>query len=177
MPDNIIEKIKKVKALADSGTDGVAIEAQRRLLLLLEKYDIEYEDIFNEDVLHEHDIYVKKPHMFLFCQIYGMVVKDYEARPVKRYVRGRSKKVINVTDFEFIQIMNMYEFYLAQYKKEEAKQLKMLHVAFCTKNHLLVESNKDDNYETPYDMSDIETILSMMNSMESRHYHKQIQNQ
>lgn len=120
--DEIIEKLKKIKRLADSGIEGERITAQQILKKLLIEHNLTIEDITQEG---NENIYVFKKIVTssdfkLFSQIF-MMIKNINTM---RYSRRKSEVVVSCRKDQAETISDMYAFHRKQLKKELKKNRK-----------------------------------------------------
>ena len=83
-----------------------------------------------------------------------------------------------LTTREFVDLNNMLEFYLKEWKKELKQHCNDLFSAFINKNNLFANSIPDDDEEkkiTPEEFERILRVSNLMSTMERKHYRKQIE--
>ena len=149
----ILDRIMKVKALADRGTDGERTAAKRLLDELMEKYHIDEDNIDTD----------KKDHYFidtgdslfskLFFQLYlskfgtNRSVWSIDKMPKKEkqfmanmgFGDKNANHAIECTKAEFLEVKMLFEIY----KNDLNKQLDTFMYAYYSKNDLLVPANQD----------------------------------
>lgn len=81
---------------------------------------------------------------------------------------------------EYAELSNLYEWHKAQLKKEIDKVIIDFSEAYCIKHSLTNHSNDDDDTEdskplTAEEKRRIYRVLSLTESVEDTHYHKQIE--
>lgn len=150
--NEIIEKLKKVRALANNGTDGEMGNAQARLEELMRKYSItdkdleekESVDFYMIDANEQTQLAVQIIHTF-----FSPKMKIYDIRKMKRRDRkllfetdhgsSNGNIAIESTKSDFLQIVFLYETYLEDYKK----QLAAFEYAYYSANNLLPKAPTD----------------------------------
>ena len=160
--DKIINRIMKVKALADRGTDGERAAAEKLLKELMDKYGITEADIDSEKVDY-HMLKTGSEQMFiqLFSQIFhlrfGKQAKFADIRKMSKkdkrimseagYGDKDSDVAFECTYAEFIETKAVFDIFKADY----IKQLDVFQYAYFDKNDLLLpcddempESSEDD---------------------------------
>ena len=126
--DNIKEKLKKIKELADKGVDGEAIAAQAQLEKLLEKHGLTIEDLFTEKKT-ERGFKVKNEELTIFVQVLCSIVGN-RIKETYNYKGKKSVIYLELTDIEYIDVSQQYEFHKNQLAKEKKKTLKDLEIAY-----------------------------------------------
>jgi hypothetical protein len=139
MSDRILELAKKLKALAERGVGGERINAVEQLKRLIEKYQLDLEDINSVRLQYrvfkfdEHNELHKK----FVKQIIAAVVGDKEF-----YYAGliHNNWTVEIDDFQYVEIAEKLDFYWPIFNSE----MDVFYNAFIKKNDLalVVEENK-----------------------------------
>lgn len=160
--DKIIDRIMKVKALAERGTDGERAAAEKLLKELMEKYGITDADIDSEKVTY-HLLKTGSEQMFiqLFSQIFHLRFGKHSKFADIRKMPKKDKRIMSDAGFgdkdadvafectyaEFIETKAVFDIYKADF----IKQLDVFQYAYFDKNDLLLpydgekaKSSKDD---------------------------------
>jgi len=184
--EDIINKILKVKALADRGTEGEKKNAERMLNDLMQKYGISDEEIDVE----KQDIYIidTENPMFLqlFVQIYHMNYgRDREILDGSKMKKNLKKQwaaygfgdpngdiLIRCTRAEFIEVKMLFELY----KEDLKKQYDTFLYAYFMKNNLLVARNDNDAPDTNDDIEKAIKAMQMSAAIEKKEIYKMIEN-
>lgn len=166
------EKLKKLKALAERGVGGEKETAMKLYRELMEKYEIEEEEILSE---------VLKVHWFgyrtdieeeLLLQVFYKVTGSRQySRYINRYSR-RKKRGCVCTEIEAAEIKLLFEFYRNELKRE----LETFIAAFISGNRIYpdktarcYEERKDDDREpTPEEMRQMKKAQFMALMMDKR---------
>ena len=164
---NKAELLKKVKALADRGTDGEKESAQDILTRLMEKYDIVEQEIEEERRSMVFFAYSQKIESKLLNQIIYMVTGSVGYGCVGASSRRSRKKLgADVTAAERLEIEANYEFFKAAMQAE----LDIFFSAFVNKNDLFPSLEKIKEEESapkaPADRERALKINAMMNGMD-----------
>lgn len=186
--DAIIEKILKVKALADRGTEGEKKNAERMLAELMKKYNISESDIDTQKT----DIYLldteDKMFLQLFVQLYHLNYgRDREildgTKIPKRlrkewsefgYGDANGNIAIRCTKAEFIEIKLLFDLY----KEDLKKQYDTFLYAYFIKNDLLVPPTEEESKQKSSD-DDIQKAIKAMqmsNGIDKKEIYKMIEN-
>lgn len=184
--DKIIDRIMKVKALAERGTDGERAAAEKLLKELMDKYGITEADIDSEKVEY-HLLKTGSEEMFmqLFSQIFHLRFGRHAQIVDIRKMSKKDKKILSdaglgdkdaevafqCTYAQFIEIKAVFDLYKADF----IKQLDVFQYAYYQKNDLLIP--RDD--EMPDSTEDeIKTALQaarMSMGIEKKKVHKMIE--
>ena len=108
--EKVIDKLRKLKAMADSGTDGGAINAGNLFKTLIAKYGIQESDLYTDDNRVEAYGFTKLDNeceLTLFCQIVGKVMGKYD-----EIVAYSDALVVQCTLTQRLEISEMFNFYL-----------------------------------------------------------------
>lgn len=177
--DRIIDKIKKLKELVDRGVDGEVLAAKRAIEQLCEKYDINIEELFEEEKkLYTFKIkYNNKFEQQLLFQCYSKVTN----RKKISYYRSKSKPNIiefELTHIEYIDLIGMFEFYRKAWDKTIKSSLKDLFDAFISKNHISYDNDQEDDNSEPLTFEEWKRLIriqDLMSTMEVSSYRKQLE--
>lgn len=171
--DAIIEKIKKIKRLADEGFAGEAKAAQFQLEKLLEKHNLSIEDLFEERI-ERRMFKVPKGYKQLFIQTLSSIIGD-RYKGIWTYKRKPSEYYVELTDVEYIDCEQAWSFHHSQLKKELAKSKAVLEKAYYHK-HVLFNNDYVSTGEEKQTMT-LEEYLAMkaqMNNLENVSLKKQL---
>jgi hypothetical protein len=173
MDDKIIDKLKKINALAERGFAGEAKAAKRQLEKLMEKYGLTIDDIMDEKKT-ERVFKVPRAMDQLFVQVLTSVISD-RFRDVWNYRGETTLKRIDLTDMEFVDIEQSWSFHSKQLKKEIAKSKKLLESAYYQKHDLFNCNPKESNSKgSKLSLKELEALFRMMDNLESVTLHKQL---
>jgi hypothetical protein len=169
----IIEKLKKVKELADRGEAGEALVAREKLHILLNKYGLSIEDL--EDVqIHQYKFkYVTAAEMDIIIQCLTKVLD--KPRLSYSYYKDKKKEFfVKMTEWQYIEAKGLIEFHVKQFRKELKAQMKALVSAYVNKHDLFSQTKSDDpgREMTPEEM---ERLISIYNSLGDKFFQKQLQ--
>lgn len=173
--DSIMEKLRKIKALMDGGEAGEVEAARLALERLMEANGLTWDDIMDERRTTREFKYSNKREMALMMQLivklFGSTSEIY-----KKGTFNREAKVVflDMTDVEYIDMKNQWEYYRKAWNSYLEKSMKELLSAFVMKFDLYDSTPKEDeNYERP-DFETIMRIRMMSEGVESEPYAKMI---
>ena len=184
--EDIINKILKVKALADRGTDGEKKNAERMLNDLMTKYGISDEEI-DVEKREAYLIDIENPFFLqLFVQVYhvnyGRDREILDASKLKKSVRKEwasygygdpnGDVIIKCTKAEFIEVKMLFELF----KEDLKRQYDTFLYAYFMKNDLLVSRTDDDAPDSKDDIKKALKAYEMSKGIEKKEIHKMIEN-
>ena len=181
--DEILDRIRKVQALAKQGSDGERQSAEARLKEMIEKYHISLDEV-DED---KEEVFWYRCKGEDWDQIFGQVAAVMGCRKFIYLKPGdtsnRAKKLresawdrprgtnaaIICTYLKFIEITTAYELYQKSYNKQKEAFI----YAFLMRNQLLPAS--DGDYQpTPEEIEMADRAAHMAVSIEKVNTHKQL---
>lgn len=180
----IIDRVMKVKALADRGVAGERIAAQQLLETLMKKYKIDEADLNIEKT----DFYIIDAGDFFFKELFNQLyhVKFGLNRPVwniekmpkktKREWAGlgfgdeTANVAIECTKSEFIEVKTLFEIY----RRDLREQWRTFIYAYFYKNNLLAPSDPDKEYSDDYKERALKAVL-MSRFIDKKEVHKMIE--
>lgn len=144
--NTIIEKLLKIKELAERGYKGEATQAQAQLEKLLRKYNLTIRDLEKEETQSFFIPYSNPSERRILSQIISMYNLDPYTVSTTKIVKGKPKKrfirnlAIYCNAFTYSEIIHAYTFYRAEFKKS----LEDFTSAFIHKNKLFPATPKTD---------------------------------
>lgn len=170
--ESIRGRLLKIKALAENGYEGEAKAARHLLEKVLEKHNMTFEDLAQEE-LKKREFRVPRDMNYLFAHVVAQIIGAKRARKITYYTNKPSMKYCEVTDLEYLEIANMFDFHFRQLKKEIEKQKKLTTTAYIYKHKLTVDDGRvSDSSST--NTKDLLTIVSLMKNMDNVYYRKQL---
>ena len=174
--DRIIDRLKKLLALAERGEQGEADNARRMLEAELRRHGLTLDDIRSERKSTRVLKYCSNEELQLIIQI----ILNYsgstsETFKEARYNARKREIYIELSDMEYVDISNMCDFFKAQYRKERKRLLHDMIMAFVQK-HSLYDSTpqeRPDN-DREFDWDKLMRILAISSTMEDVTFRKQI---
>lgn len=173
--ERLLQKIKRVQALAERGVGGEKESAATLLETLMKRYDISEADIATERVELRWFRYKTELECRLLNQIIYTVTGKCPAGCVGAYTGRKHKKVgIECTDAERLEIEISFEFYNAAMQTE----LERFYSAFLIKNQIFPPPGKSEiDIPTPEERSDEEEfkLSAMLAGMDEHTRRKMIE--
>lgn len=180
--DELLDKIRKIQALAERGVDGERISAQNRLVEIMEKYGISWEEIDNEEKRLIWYSAKGKDWKMLIKQLLGInkirfaIIESTDrtkrAKRVRDYYQPRRGEnvVMECTYSKFIELTTAYEIFQRSFDEHYESFV----YAFLDKNHLLGEADADHE-PTPEEEKLYERAIMMKRGIEKAEINKQIE--
>lgn len=187
--ESIIERLLKIKALAEQGIGGERSAAERLLNSLMEQYGISPEDL-DSDVVEYHLAYIGEQRLDwrLFSQIahklhegcLGKVrIADLRKAPAglkKTWAEaGLGPKNSNVglrcTKAKFVEVMSTFEIY----REDMHQQENNFFYAYLDKNNLLLKPDGDQPELTEEEVKKLMAAALMAKGIERKEIYKQIE--
>lgn len=175
--DSIMEKLRKIKALMDRGEAGEAENARIALERLLAANGLTWDDVTDEHRTTREFKYSNEREMALMMQLivrlFGSTSEIYKKGTFHR----KAKLVfLDMTDVEYIDMKNQWEYYRKAWKSYLERSMKELLSAFVMKFNLYDSTpEEDENRERP-DFETLMRIRMMSEGIESAPYAKMIEN-
>lgn len=176
--ESIKSKILKLKALAERGEKGEAINAQRLLDKLLGQYGITLDEVIEKTEERKWYKFAcrKKYEHKLLHQCYFKALNKNELQ----YSKGSGGIYYQLTAYEFAELSNLYEWHKAQLNKEMKRMIDDFTEAYIIK-HKITSDNCDDNSDdedrplTKEDLERISRITKLMYQVEDTSYCKMLE--
>ena len=187
--ESIIERLLKIKALAEQGVGGERSAAERLLNSLMEQHGISPEDL-DSDVVEWHIVYIgeQRSDRRLFSQIAhklhegrtGKVrIADLRKAPVrlkKAWAEAglgpkNSNVAIHCTKVEFVEVMSTFEIYREDMHRQEDN----FFYAYLDKNNLLINPDGDQPELTEEEIKKLKAATLMAEGIERKEIYKQIE--
>lgn len=187
----ILDKVLKVKALAERGTEGERANAERMLKELMEKYGISDADIESEAV----ELFVIDVENIIYIQLLVQICNNVIGHDIKIYNLNRDDSTvvnaieelsnrgygdmsathaIECTKANFIEIKMMFDLY----REDLKKQIDTFMYAYFMKNSLLAKAPEDGKQKEPSkeDLEMLKKAMMMEMGIDKKEIHKMIEN-
>lgn len=177
IPDKIKDRLLKLKALAENGYKGEALAARRALERMLHKYGLTIDDLCDTKAEWRWiKVGSDKAIRTLLHQCHFQITSS-EKTTYKEY---KGEIGFELTPSQYADLMSLFDFHKAQFKKERAKLLSNLTRAYVQKHEIWGLSDSDDGDEAlrerkPISWEEIKSIIALSEAMESVSYHKQLE--
>lgn len=180
----IIDRIMKVKALADRGTDGERTAAQRLLEELMEKYHIDEADIDTDKketyLIDAGDsVFTKLFHQMYRVRfgidrpiwiVYKMPKKDKRLFAEMGFGDKNANLAIECTKAEFLEVKTLFEIY----RNDLKEQLDTFMYAYYHKNDLLAPADPNKESTEEEDRKALKAMF-MAQGIDKKEIHKMIE--
>lgn len=180
--DELLDKIRKIQALAERGVDGERISAEKRLVEIMEKYGISWEEIDNEEKRVIWYSAKGKDWKMLIKQLLGInkirfaiiehTDRSKSAKKIRDYYQPRRAEnvLMECTYSKFIEMTTEYEIFQRSFDDHYESFV----YAFLDKNNLLAEADADHKL-TPEEEKRYDRAIMMKRGIEKAEINKQIE--
>jgi len=169
--EKIIEKIKKIKELADNGLMGEAITAKQKLKEILTKYGLTIEDIEKSETklrkFKYKGIWLKRIALQTIISVCSRKIEFFTSSRYPGFV------LAELTDLEYIDACQKYDFHKKLFDKEKRKAEKMFFQAYIHKHKLFGIENEDSKSKELM-KEEIAAILSIIENLDDVCYYKKL---
>lgn len=186
IPENVLIKVQKLKALAERGVGGEAVNAKNMLDSLCSKYGITLISL-EEEVKHTFSFTMKSSEQNLFFHVllslFGATtyIRD-NMRAYDIIGKGKIRIDLPLTSAEYIEFSQLWEWHLKNFKSERRRMRKLIEKAYVYKYNLypskVDEDFQNEKENTPVNktsMEDAMAIRSIANVYKDNKYHKAIE--
>lgn len=170
--DIIIERLKKVKELAERGEAGEALAAREKLHILLNKHGLTIDDLENVEIHQYKFKYVTSAEMDIIIQCIAKVVDN----PRLSYSYYKDKKrefFVKMTEWQYIEAKHLIDFHVKQFRKELKAQMKALVSAYASKHDLFASSKSSEGGST-LSPEEMQRLMSIYYSLDDKFFQKQL---
>lgn len=172
MEEAIISKLRKLKNLADRGEQGEAINAKKLLLVLLNKYGLKYEEVFNEEVRKDYAFsYSSKEEKMLFFNCIANVfgTKSEIWKECYHYKNGKMIWYLKLTPLEYALFKDFWEFHRKYWKDYIKNQMNLLMRAYINSQGIFDISPKEEREElkmpSPKELKELWAVMALSEQM------------
>ena len=167
----ILDKLRKLKALADKGSPGEKENAQSLLNRLMAKYKIKEEQLANRNTAR-YEFRVKEDDYFLFLHVALPIVEEPNIRYTKRSIDKHTPYFITATHEEAVEVKAKFDFY----KEEFDKEYELFKKAFIHRNKLYAKKDKEVIRDlSKEELEELARILDLMKGIKGSQYFKQLE--
>lgn len=173
--EKIIEKLKKLLALAERGEAGEAHNARRILENELRKHNLTIEDISSDRRKTYVFPYKDTDERRLFIQILANVCGTKSEAFKEACMNTKKKRLYaDLTDLEYIDVSNMYDFHRSHLRKEKNRLLKELFSAYVNKHDIFDKDPGEASTDKEIDWDELRRVMALIDTMEDVSYRKAI---
>ena len=181
--EEILNKIRKVQALAEQGVGGEKESAEKRLAEMMEKYDITWEDLGKEEEIIFWYTAKGKDWKMLINQILGVneirhaFVDPHSQTKNSKWLRSCSDRprganvVMICSRAKFIEMTTAYEIYQRSFDEHYESFV----YAFLGQNKLLGKPSTNNRELTPEEEQTYRRAVLMMSGVDKAQINKQIE--
>lgn len=175
MANDIVERLRKVRALALNGVPGGEKEVAQALLdKLMKKYNVSLSELEDEDIKKYLFTYHGKEQKQLLIQVVFSVLNKVSSCIPQYYTASgrkcRTQLGVYCTAAQAVEIGFLYDFYVVLWEKEKEAFLD----AYIQK-HKLFGQTPDDMQPTEISDSELSKMYAFMNGMSDDSPHKRIE--
>ena len=170
---DIIEKLKKIQLLAESGVDGEKLAAQTLLNQLMVKHKISLLEIdadINSEIRQECVFKlsnVSEAKLFHQC-----LLKFFGKTRVFEDRKNKLTKFVQLTPIQYVLFLDFFQFHAKQFETEVAKMQQKTLFAYVNKHNLFAE-----NCETyALNRESIESFHTVLKMLDDVSYTKRLTN-
>lgn len=176
--DSIMEKLRKIKALAENGVGGEVIAAREALERLLKEYGLTLEELSDERrETYEFKYSDKREYSLMMQVIVHMFGSNSEVFKTGFTRKGKKAVFLNMTKLEHIDFSSCWEYYRREWKRYLEKSLKELFSAYVLKFDLYdITPDPDDKPSKKADLETIMRIRMMSGGVDAAPFAKMIEN-
>lgn len=174
--DKLKDKLLKLNELAKRGIGGEKLNAGAMLMKMLSKHGLSIEDINQEISKKRHYKYSTLQNKTIVIQIMFRVMNE-SSRSIYS-VMHHKEVTAEVTDYEHIQILEMVDFHLDNFKEERKKLLDDLASAYVQKHNLFRETTNEDRKNkkplTPEERAKLWRVSNIQECLTNKTYIKKL---
>lgn len=183
MEKNILERLNKLKELAERGIEGEAENAKRFLNKELLKYNMTLEDLLtSKEEKHKRTIKYSSHFekvLLIQCMVFLFGSNSEVFANAGRYRNGKMEIHLEISDLDFILLDDFFNFHKKCFKEELLNKQEKLFQAYLNVNDLYdsapkEEQSKSKKKKVKFSFSDLLEISSMSSSMEKKIYNKKL---
>ena len=170
-PESVLEKLRKIKALAEQGRGGEAVAAQNKLEALLKKFGVSLAELQASEATIFDFHCSGKSEQNLLLQITAFILQSKTFRMFSKSQNGRITKTIGVLLFphQFVDIKSAFDHYRKILKVEQVRLLG----AFIQKHGLFPPSDGSEHPD-PIDQEELKRTLAMMAGLSEKSWQKPV---
>ena len=163
--ENIIEKLRKIKKLADKGVSGEAESAKLLLTQLMEKYGIKDYQIDDNEPKEDYMFHVKnrlEEKLFFNCManLFGSESEIVDSG--YNYKHRKKDLYFKMTYSEYVLAKEFFDFHLKYFKQTMEKEKEKILKAYIHANNIFdITPQEQINGETEESITEIMEMLAM----------------
>jgi len=162
--DAAIERLKKIKELADRGIDGEAAAAIAKLQKGLDRLGLTLEDLQSEERIQKEIKYGDKYENDIITQV--VAAMGLQAYKIKRKGRWLEKTFVDCTPGEAAELALRLDFHLAAFRKELAD----ITTAYIYKHDLFRANVEPSDSDSTMDLERAKKLHTLMRGLSNETY-------
>lgn len=182
MEQNILERLNKLKELAERGIEGEAENAKRFLNRELRKYNMSLDDLIaSKEEKHKRIIKYSSAFersLLVQCVVFLFGSNSEIFSNTYRYRNGKMEMHFEISDLDFVLLDDFFNFYRNCLKEELKKSQEKLYQAYLSSNNLYdsapEEERKGKTKPCKFSFADLLEIQIMSSNMEKKVYNKRL---
>ena len=175
--ETIKSKIQKLLELSERGEEHEAEVAKAKLEELLKKNNLTLEDISSVERKERVFRYKAEEELKLLIHIIiSYVGSKSEMYKAATYNQQAKMLFINLSDIEYVDIKNLFNFHVSEYKKEKKAILESLPYAYLRRQQIFDASPSDNPSPelTEEQLKILKKVISLAGQMDVNSYLKQL---
>jgi len=161
--DTLIDRLKKIEALASSGVGGERENARKMLNALCRRHGVTIDQLATDKKTFVQFKFSDRYQRALLNSVIAFICKT---REVCNYKKGKSI-FFELTVAQQIDAQDCY----AHYRKQWSSNLKEVMVAFIHKNRILIPFDQDDDEkQEPIDIDRMNRLVALVQGMDSQQW-------
>ena len=178
-PEKVMERLRKIARLAESGYNGEADTAKRKLEAELLRYGITLDDLLSSDI-HEREFKVANiDQVKVFIQVLAMHFgqKSDVVKGASVTKRAPYRFWIKLKDADWIDFSQEVDYYLATWKREKKRADDEFRYAFYSRFGLFPSDVDEDKKRDPAELSfeELKRLVALRDGIKSPSYHRMIE--
>lgn len=175
--ESILEKLRKIKALAENGVGGEMIAAQAALDRLLKEYGLTWDDIMDEKRTTRAVKYANQDEFKILLNLLAHLFGSKSEIFQKATYNKRAKEIyLDLTDVEAADVESMWSYYRRELKSGLKKAKGEFLDAFIYKFNLY-NSTPDENRKNKLSFEDLMRLKMIADGIKSSPYAKMIEHE
>lgn len=165
LPPGVLDRLRKIQKLAESGVDGERENAQRLLLAICDEHGISPDALLSTEQTRHRFSYIDARDRELLVQCCCHVLRRSELHTT----RSRKGLALYCTEAEAIDVVACHRHYRRAYLKAEAE----FYLAFISKNDIFSGIPSDEEAK-PMDPEKLARLLAMMRGLNKEAWRKSV---
>jgi hypothetical protein len=157
--DKIRETLKKLAVLAERGEENERQTALGLLQRLLQKYNLNIQDLVNTDLKEREFNYSSRDNLTILSQCIWSINPDAQVS----FDSGKNKVYVKLKSSDYIEVVEKFIYYFPLFENEKMK----LMLAFICKHGLTTSPNNCSKNESNISNEEAKQVALMMSGMKT----------